>query len=366
MINLVGEDYHSYYAKLRKLQEARVNAIYTLYPDGEGDFANQLTSAAMRMMGESFSFDRSGFRGPALRATRQYLLDLFGQGGIFENVRIDEITFRPCEIVWAPLLHLMADDQTKVPALHKPLMAYLGRIQLESDTDDPKSELGRLQLYMLILSTRLSHVDHDALMAESRRSFLVFMRRATSLQMLLPDGRLDRLVSWDVPMTQVVLKLEEALIKQSPLSPTDFERFRRLLSKIYATASRTAEPVPDELKTRLEESLLRESLNGYIRWPEARETYQGLLVEEVASCRQALSLAQWIAVLDIAGASKAPDSAIVALQASSPKEILWSIKKAYNPAHRSRMIRLCGMEVHVHKVEMLQLDAKAFSNDLGV
>ena len=34
--------------------------------------------------------------------------------------------------------------------------------------------------------------------------------------------------------------------------------------------------------------------------------------------------------------------------------------------HRSRLIRLCGLEALVPRQEMLQFDGKAFTNDLGV
>lgn len=361
-----SSDYPTHFKAKREEERRKVEGLLDQFKGTKAELDRVMHDAAKYLLATRLYKDNQmSFSAPDLMAAKQFLRDMYGHGGLYADVRIDEIVFKPCEILWAPLLHLVAADRTCALALQKPLFTYLGRIQLEDEPVEGKTELGRLNLNMTLLSTRLGKVDHESLMEEAKVKFCDHMLGHKSLPILLPPGRLERLESWGVSMPVVADRAIEGMVDSKPY-PAMLKTMTQSLNQLMARV-RQCEVEPDEkLFERIELALLKTGLNTYLMRKWDREELKELLVGEVVDCRQALSLDQWLAILDMTATERAPESVLEALATFPPADTLEGIREAFLPEHRSRMIRLCGLETHVPTVELLQLDAKAFMEELGV
>lgn len=362
----VSCDYSTHFKAAREDERRKLDGFLDQFKGQKAELDRKLHEAAKYLLATRLHKDNlKSFSAPDLMAAKKFLMEMYGHGGLYAGVRIDEIAFKPCEILWAPLLHLVAADRSCALALQKPLLTYLGRIQLEDEPVEGKTELGRLNLNMTLLSTRLGKVDHESLMEEAKVKFCDHMLGHKSLPMLLPPGRLERLESWGVSMPVVADRAIEGMIDSKPY-PAMLKTMTQSMNQLMARVRQSEVEPDEELFERIELALLKTGLNTYLMRKWDREELKQLLVGEVVDCRQALSLDQWLAILDMTASELAPESVLEALEAFPPADTLEGIREAFLPEHRSRLIRLCGLEAHVPTVELLQLDAKAFMNDLGV
>ena len=358
-----GGDYHSHFKAAREAERRKLDGLVTQFIGRKVDLERAMHDSAKHLLATRlYKYNQKSFSGPDLMAAKQFLRDMFGHNGLYTNVRIAELAFKPCEILWAPLMHLVAADRTCALALQKPLLTYLGRLQLEDDTAEGKSELGRLNLNMTLISTRLGMVDHESLMEEARVHFCDYMLGHKTLPMLLPPGRLERLESWGVALAKVADRAIKGMVDSQPY-PAMLRTMTQSLNQLLARV-RQKGVLPDG--ERLELKLLKTGLNTYLMRKWDREEIKGLLGEVVVDCRQELLVDQWLAILDMTASELAHKSVLEALETFTPADTLEAIRKAFLPEHRSRLIRLCGLEAHVPTVELLQLDAKAFMDELGV
>jgi hypothetical protein len=356
-------DYHSHFKAAREGERRKVDDFVAQFNGCKVDLDRTMHDAAKYLLATRlFKNNQMSFSGPDLMAAKQFLRDMFGHNGLYANVRIEEIAFKPCEILWAPLMHLIAADRTCALALQKILLTYLGRLQLEDDTPVGKAELARLNLNLTLISTRLGKVDHESLMEEAREQFCDYMLGHKTLSILLPAGRLERLESWGVSLAKVADRAIEGMVDSQPY-PAMLRTMTQSLNQLLAKV-RQAGPLPDE--ERFDLALLKTGLNTYLMRQWDRKEIKGLLGEGVVNCRQALSVDQWVAVLDLTASDQAPESVLEALHTFPPADTLEAIQKAFWPEHRSRLIRLCGLEGEVPRQEMLHLDGKAFMEELGV
>lgn len=359
-------DYSTHFKAARADERRKLDGFLDQFKGQKAELDRKIHEAAKYLLATRLHKDNQmSFSGPDLMAARKFLMEMYGHGGLYAGVRIDEIAFKPCEILWAPLLHLVAADRTCALALQKPLLTYLGRIQLEDEPVEGKTELGRLNLNMTLLSTRLGWVDHQSLMEEAKVKFCDHMLGHKSLPILLAPGRLERLESWGVSLSMVAERAIEGMVDSKPY-PAMLKTMTQSLNQVMARVRQSGSVHDEHFFERLELALLKTGLNTYLMRKWDREELKELLLGEVVDCRQALSLDQWLAILDMTATERAPESVLEALEAFPPADTLEGIREAFLPQHRSRLIRLCGLEAHVPTVELLQLDAKAFMEELGV
>lgn len=359
-------DYATHFKAVSADERRKLDGFLDQFKGLKTELDCEIHDAAKYMLASRLYKDnQESFSAPDLMAAKQFVREMFGHGGLYAEVRIEEITFNTCAILWAPLLHLVAGDRTCALALQKPLLTYLGRIQLEDETVEGNTELGRLNLNMTLLSTRLGKVDHERLMEEAKLKFCDHMLGHKSLPMLLPPGRLERLESWGVSLAMVADRAIEGMVDSQPY-PAMLKKKTQSLNQLMSRVRQYEEEPDEELFERIELALLKTGLNTYLMRKWDREELKELLVGEVVDCRQALSLDQWLAILDMTATERAPESVLEAFEAFPPADTLEGIREAFLPEHRSRLIRLCGLEAYVPAVEQLQLDAKAFIVDLGV
>jgi hypothetical protein len=339
--------------------------------DGE-IYQQRLTSLIDDMFGHVFSFgwlssknDHFAGSAPNLRFVRQFLADLFLQGGPFHGGVASKIRFRPNEILWAPLAHLILSNPEDTVNLNEAIWFRLARGYLGCTEDIGTVGQQRFERDLNLLCNRIGFVEHRPWVHEIMQSLPGRMHGYGEFSELLELGGLAGLLRWGIDLDATLRSAMEDMAQ----CRLEFSGYGRLVAGVLSLVEHLERQgsIEAPIAQQRRGVLLQAGLEAWRTADKRQEDNWLPSLNRVFGCVNAdMTLAQWLAYKHFANTQLERSLALKALRAAKPELVVEAIYGAGTAVQQVGLIREIGVQHVIPENEWLSLLGSAFSTDLGL
>ncbi|WP_408601657.1 hypothetical protein [Pseudomonas sp. PLMAX] len=356
-----------YLASCLELAKWRAKSLReSSYPSDE-DRQAAVNLAAQRMMSTAFDFDKTDDHRSiaSLVNIRKFLGNLFLPGGVFEDARISHSGYTKSELWLAPMLHLTLSDPGGMAGVHEISVYRVGRIYLADDPADKTTVAWLLERDLRLLASELGAVEHKAFITDVMSNYDKIADGYAALEAIADAGGLYTVTCWGVDidaLSKSVTKNMHECKARPPMYKKMVDVFFGMMTYLQGLGVITPEEATNRKGLLLQaglEACGRLKLKDDPNWKE--------LFSRVIDCaNQPLSPRQSLCFLRFAPPGPDYDRVMADLKAMPAKDLMKAIKRDYDQAEQSPVIRLLGIEKQLNPAAMFRLDGSAFIQELGV
>lgn len=356
-----------YLAACLDLAKWRAKSLSESSYASDEDRQTAVNMAAQRMMTTAFDFDKSDDHRSiaSLVNIRKFLGNLFLPGGVFEDARISHSGYTKSELWLAPMLHLTLSDPAGMAGVHEVSVYRIGRIYLGDDPADKTTVAWTLERDLRLLASELGAVEHKAFITDVMSNYDKIADGYAALGDIADAGGLYTVTCWGVDidaLSKSVTKNMQECKARPPMYKKMVEVFFGMMTYLQGLGVIT----PEEATNR-KGLLLQAGLEACGRLKLKDDPNWNELFSRVIDCaNQPLSPRQSLCFLQFAPLGPDYDRVMADLKAMPVKDLMKAIKRDYDKADQSPVIRLLGIEKQLNPAAMFRLDGSAFIQELGV
>lgn len=336
------------------------------YPSDE-DRQAALNMAAQRMMSTAFDFDKSDDHRSiaSLVNIRKFLGNLFLPGGVFEDARISHSGYTKSELWLAPMLHLTLSDPAGMAGVHEIPVYRVKGMYLADDPADKTTAAWSFERDLRLLASELGAVEHKAFITDVMSNYDKIAGGYAALGDIADAGGLYTVTCWGVDIDALSMSVTKDM-QECKARPTMYKKmveiFFGMMTYLQGLGVITSEEAANRKGMLLQaglEACGRLKLKDDPNWNEP-------LSRVIDFANQPLSPRQSLCFLRFSPPGPDYDRVMADLRAMPPNDLLKAIKRDYDRAEQSPVIRLLGIDKQINPAQMFRLDGSAFTQELGV
>lgn len=329
-------------------------------------YERDLGSLTAKAIAAALNFKaQKGSKEPNPAQIRDFLAGLMLPGGPCHGGKPVRIGWYD-ESLWAPLLHVYAQNPAEMAGVQSPLFDHLAWKYIGMSKKSASKIIAEFESVMDGLSRHAGKVDYKPLVAEIMRNFDNYVFNYTKLPDLHKAGGVDALMAWGADISKVC---DKGMIDLN----TCMAR-----SGMYAEISKMALSLFEHLEhvgtiatieaDRRRGVLLVAGLEASGRLKNKSDTslWQPLIDQVIGYRNQPLTPRQMISYIRFETDEKKRLEALRELRSIGPKNVVKAIKTDYLQVDQAERIRALGVTDGISSNELLRLTGDSFSHDLGL
>jgi len=338
----------------------KANATSTeTYDEYLADLASKAIAAVIHYKLED------GVKAPEPAQVRDFLAGLMLPGGPCHGAKPQRIGWYG-EPLWAPLLHLFAQNPTDMAGVQSPLFDHLAWKYIGMGKKASAKIITEFESEMDMLAMHAGTVDYKFLVAEIMQNFDSYVFNYTKLPDLHKAGGVDALIAWGADVLKVcdkgMINLDTCMAKSgmyAGISKMALSLFEHL---------EHAGTISEEEADRRRGVLLVAGLEASGRLKDKSNTseWQPLIDQVISYRNQHLTPRQLLSYIRFETDEAKRLDALGELRSLGPKNVVQAIKIDYQKVAQAECIRELGVTDGLSENELLRLTGHAFSHDLGL
>lgn len=270
------------------------------------------------------------------------------------------------ESLWAPLLHVYAQNPAEMAGVQGPLFDHLAWKYIGMSKKAAAKTITEFESVMDAISRRAGKVDYKPLVAEIMQNFDSHVFNYTKLPDLYKAGGVDALIAWGADVSKVcdkgMIDLDACMARSGM-----YADISKMALSLFAHLERAGTMSTAEADRRRGVLLVAGlEASGRLKNKSDTSQWQSLINQVIGYRNQPLTPRQMISYIRFEADEAKRLEVLGELRAIGSKNVVKAIKTDYHQVAQAEQIRALGVTDGISSNELIRLTGDAFSYDLGL